>query len=163
MLLATKDADGELVEITDGLPFAVTQFNITYYVDGTLGFELFVEHPDEVTLVTDDVVDCVHHAQGNPLSTLGALGEDYEALEKDVLETIAVMVDLPEHPDDREQHVYGDLAFSNTACYGGSLIFTFLYDPGEHVRGLYQDAAFGVGRQIGIPVEPGTTEMLEEK
>ncbi|WP_415381610.1 hypothetical protein [Halosimplex sp. TS25] len=162
-LLATKDPSDEFVEITSGLPLAVSQLNVTYYVDGTLGFELFVEHPEEVTLVTDDVVGCAHHAPGDPLSTLGELGDDYEALEKDLLETVAVMVDLPEHPDDREQYVYGDLAFTNSVCYDGNLIFTLLYEPGKHVRGLYQGAAFGVGRRIGIPVEPETTEMVEEE
>ncbi len=140
-LLSTRNPDGELVEITEDLPFEVTQFNITHYVDHSFGFELFVNHSDDVTLVTDDVVDCVHHAEGHPLSTLAELGENYEALEKDLLETIAVMVDLPEHPDDRERHLYGDLAFTNT-CYDVCLIFTFLYDPGKHIRGIYQDAAF---------------------
>ncbi|MFC7197296.1 hypothetical protein ACFQL4_26040 [Halosimplex aquaticum] len=71
-----------MVEITEDLPFEVTQFNITHYVDQSLGFELFVNHSDDVTLVTDDVVDCVNHAEGHPLSTLAKLSEDYEAQRK---------------------------------------------------------------------------------
>ncbi|MFC7197297.1 hypothetical protein ACFQL4_26045 [Halosimplex aquaticum] len=73
-----------------------------------------------------------------------------------------MMVDLPEHPDEREQYIYGDLNFCNTACYEGMLIFTFIYEPAKYVRQSYQDAAFQLGRKVGIPVDPNVEELVED-
>ncbi|WP_459191571.1 hypothetical protein [Halosimplex sp. J119] len=162
-LLTLKEPQDDLEELTEDLPLEVNQLNISYAPEYILEFDLFVDHPDGMTFVTDEPIDCPHHESGEPLSTLAELGEDYAALEKDLLEVICLMADLPEFPDDREEYVFGDFAFTNLFCYDGTLAFTFMCPVNYPARKMYQDGAFELGRKVGIPVDPSTDKIINTK
>lgn len=103
---------------------------------------MFTQQPDGLGLATADVVDCEDHIDDEGLSSLAALGDDYAALEMDLLEVIVLMIDLPEFPEERRDYVLGDFAFLNVSCHEGTLIFSVVCAIDAPTRTLYQDAAF---------------------
>lgn len=161
-LLTLKEPEDDFEELTDDLPLEVHQINITYAPNYVLEFDLYVDHPEGLTLATDDPIDCPHHTRDEPLATLAELGDDYAALEKDLLEVICLMADLPETEIEREEYVFGDFAFTNLFCYDGTLGFSFMCPVNYPTRRMYQDGAFELGRKVGIPIEPDAKELLEK-
>jgi len=98
-LLSAPESDYEEVEVTEELPLGVEVLHLQQFEDNSGHADVLLDHGDGPTLVTDDVEECSHHAEGEEFSTLAALGEEYAALEKDFVEVSALMCDLPEYDE----------------------------------------------------------------
>ena len=122
---------------------------------------VFSTHREE--LVADEVVDCPHHTEGDQLSTLADLGDDYADLETDLIEVAALMCDLPEYEAELEQYVVGRIAFELTSCYEGLLTFTFGFRVADVIVQAYQDYEHELGERVGIPIDPSVDELVGSK
>jgi hypothetical protein len=163
-LLAAPDSDHEAVEITEEVPLDAGVILLEHFEDNSVHAEVLMTREEHPPLVTDDVDDCPHHPDGDELSTLGDLGEDYAALEMDLLEVSALMCDLPEHQEELERYVVGDrVAFESLFCFSGLLTFTFAFRVADGIVAAYQDFEHELGEQVGIPIEPLGDELIKNR
>ncbi|NEU58730.1 hypothetical protein [Halorussus sp. MSC15.2] len=87
-------------ELTDELPLDIDVLLIKRFDDNVVHAEVLIKHDDHPELATDEVEDCPHHADGDRLSTLANMGEEYADLEQNLLEVSSLMCDLPEFEDE---------------------------------------------------------------
>ncbi|WP_115797669.1 hypothetical protein [Halorussus rarus] len=72
-------------ELTDGLPLDVDVILLRRFEETLLHVEVLIERDEHPELVVDDAMDCPHHVDGDRLSTLADMGEEYADLEQDLL------------------------------------------------------------------------------
>jgi len=161
-LLSAPESDYEEVEVTEELPLGVEVLHLQQFEDNSVHADVLLDHGDGPTLVTDDVEECPHHVEGEEFSTLAAFGEEYAALEKDLVEVSALMCDLPEYDDELEKYAIGGVGFRNLTCYDGVLTFTFAFEVADVIVQAYRDYEHELGEQVGIPIDPSVEELVEE-
>jgi hypothetical protein len=158
--LSTSGPDVE-TDLADGLPLDVDVILLRRFEETIVHAEVLIEREAHPELVVDHVEDCPHHADGDRLSTLADLGEEYADLERDLLEVSALTCDLPEFEDELQKYV-DRAAFQSLSCYEGLLSFTFEIRMADVIVQAYQDFEHELGEQVGIPIEPSVEEMVEK-
>jgi hypothetical protein len=162
-ILSAPGEDLEEIEVTEDLPLGVNVLHLQRFEDYSIHAEVYLDHGDGPTLVTDEVEDCPHHTDGDELSTLAALGDEYAQLEKDLMEVSALMCDLPEYEAELEEYAIDRAAFQNLFCYDGLLTFTFGFHVADVIVEAYQDYEHELGEQLGIPIDPSAEELVENE
>ncbi|WP_137287718.1 hypothetical protein [Halorussus salinisoli] len=161
-LLSAPESDFEEVEATEGLPLDIEVLHLQQFEDNSVHADVLLDHGDGPALVTDDVEECPHHVEGEEFSTLAVLGEEYAALEKDLVEVSALMCDLAEYHDELEKYAIGGVGFRNLSCCDGLLTFTFAWEVEDVIVRMYRDYEHELGEQVGISVDPSVEEMVEK-
>ncbi|MFC4550085.1 MULTISPECIES: hypothetical protein [Halorussus] len=161
--LSTSGPGIEETELTDGLPLDVDAFLLSRFEDNFVHAEVHIVCKDHPELVVDVVEDCPYHVDGDRLSTLADLGEEYADLEQDLLEVSALMCNLPEFEEELQQYVVDRVAFQSLTCYEGLLTFSFGFWVADVIVQSYQDFEHELGERVGIPIEPSVEELVDAR
>lgn len=161
-ILSLPDSETDTAVELDNPPMDFEGWAIQGFSDNYFHFNLIKEHENDGELVADHVENCPDHVDGEDLSTIADLGDEYTDLEADLIERVIYTCNLPEVEEELERYVPDRIAFQLISCFDQRLEFTFSFYVHQTTRRVYQDYEYEVGNRFRIPVEPSVDELVDD-